>query len=179
MATEKKTQKWTPAQKKEHIEKIQKLVEKLKRENKLENFTGITPEQIEEKFNRINSPMIVGQSWGSTTPGGTVPYTVSVYNPDATTAIWLFVHVWVGSGNVDPNTGTFLLNVDTRFPRLTKTATTGFSLAPGASTTLSFSIAVPSTVQLTGYIGNSCLMQFNWHDIGTYLDRGVFVFAVT
>lgn len=44
-------------QKKEHTEKILKLVAKLKRENKLENFTAITLEQIEEKFKRLNSPM--------------------------------------------------------------------------------------------------------------------------
>jgi hypothetical protein len=179
MPTEKKTPKWTAKQKKDHIEKIQKLVEKLKRENKLENFTAITPEQIEEKFKRINSPMIVGQGWSNTTPGGTVAYSVTVYNPDPITVGRLFVHVWVGPGNVDPNTGSFLLNVDNRFPRLTQTATLGFSLASGASTTLSFSLAVPSTVQKTGYIGNSCLMQFNWHDIGKYLDRGVFVFDVS
>jgi hypothetical protein len=122
--------------------------------------------------------MIVGQGWNGAIPGGNVNYSVTVYNPDPTTAIWLFVHVWVGSGNVDANNGTFLLNVDTRFPRLTQTAPTGFSLASGASTTLNFTLAVPAAIQKTGYIGNSCLMQFNWHDTGKYLDRGVFVFVV-
>ena len=176
----KKDTKWTPAQKKEHIAKIQKLVVKFKSENKLENFTAITPEQIEKKFKRINSPMIVSQGWsGTTTPGGTVNYSVYIYNPDPAAANYLFVHVWVGTANVDPITGSFLLNVDNRFSRLTQTAPTGFSMAPGASTMLSFSLAVPSSIQKTGYIGNSCLMQFNWHDTGNYLDRGVFVFAVS
>lgn len=57
MATKKTFPKWTLAKKKEHTEKILKLVAKLKRENKLENFTAITLEQIEEKFKRLNSPM--------------------------------------------------------------------------------------------------------------------------
>jgi hypothetical protein len=84
-----------------------------------------------------------------------------------------------GSGNVDPVTGTFLLNVDTRFPRLTQPIFDGLTLASGASGTLSFALKVPATVEKTNYLGNSCLMRFNWHDIGTYLDRGVFVFGVT
>jgi hypothetical protein len=171
--------KWTNAQIKEHIKKILEVVEKHKKENKEENFTGITYEEIEKKFKRVNSPMIVSQGWNSTTPGGIINYNLGIYNPDPTQAIWLFAHVWVGSGNVDPIVGTFLSNVDTRFSRLTQPSFAGLSLAPGASATLSFSLVVPSTAEKTNYIGNSCLMNFNWHDVGTYLDRGVFVFAVS
>jgi hypothetical protein len=123
--------------------------------------------------------MIVSQGWNNTTLGGTVNYSLGHYNPDPTQAIWLFGHVWVGSGNVDPTVGTFLLNVDPRFPRLTQPAFSGLTLAAGASATLTFALKVPSTVEKTNYLGNSSLMQFNWHDVGTYLDRGVFVFAVT
>src|SRR6266571_403302 len=43
-----------------------------------------------------------------------------IYNPDAKPAYNLYGLIWVGSGNVDPAVGTFLLNVDTRFPRLTQ-----------------------------------------------------------
>jgi len=171
--------KWTAAQIKEHTKKILALVETNKKENKREHFTGISPEEIEKKFKRVNSPMIVSQSWNSTTPGGTVNYNLGLYNPDPTTSIWLFAHVWVGSGNVDPVVGTFLSNIDTRFPRLTQPNFAGLSLAPGASANLSFALKVPTTVQKTNYLGNSCLMRFNWHDVGTYLDRGIFVFAVT
>lgn len=171
-------QKWTNAEIKKHTNKILELVEQFRKKNKEENFTGITKEELDKKFKRINSPMIVSQSWGGTTPGGNINYNVGIYNPDPTLAIWLFVHVFVGSGNVDPVTGSFLSNIDTRFPRLTQTAPTGFSLAPGDSTVLNFTLKVPATVEKTGYIGNSCLMQVNWHDIGTYLDRGVFIFAV-
>jgi hypothetical protein len=164
---------------KEKVKKVQDAIEKHKRENKEENFTGLTPEEIEKKLKRANSPIIVSQGWGSTVPGGTVNYSLGVHNPDPTQANWLFAHVWVGSGNVDPDVGTFLDNVDPRFPRLTQPAFSGLTLAAGGSSTLSFALKVPDTAEKTNYIGNSCLMRFNWHDIGTYLDRGVFVFAVS
>jgi len=175
-----KKPKWTAEQIKEHTKKILDFVERQKKENKYENFTGITQQEIGNKFNRINSPMIVSQSWsGSTTPGGTINYNLGIYNPDTGTSIWMFAHVWIGSGNVDPVTGTFLSNVDTRFPRLTQPGFAGLTLASGASAILNYSLKVPATAEKTNYLGNSCLMKFNWHDIGTYLDRSVFVFAVT
>ncbi len=182
MANKSKNKEWTKAEIEEHIKKIQKVIEEQKRlVKKGESFTAITPEDIKMKLKRVFSPMIVSQtgSWTSpTVPGGTITYNVGLYNPDPTQAIWLFAHVWVGSGNVDPTVGTFLLNVDTRFPRLTQPGFAGLTLAAGASTVLSFTLKVPSTVEKTNYLGNCCLMQFNWHDIGKYLDRGVFVFTV-
>jgi hypothetical protein len=90
----------------------------------------------------------------------------------------IFVHNWIGSGNIDPILGTFLLNVDSRFPRQTMPSFPGTTLAPSASTSFAFNIAIPAGVQKTNYLGNSCLMQFNWHDRGLYLDRSVFVFNV-
>ena len=106
-------------------------------------------------------------------------YSATIFNPDPTTARDLYMHVWIGSGNVDPTVGTFLLNVDTRFARLTEPAAFGLSLAPGASSRFDFTITVPATVQRTKYLGASCLMRFNYNDVGQYLDRGVFPFAVT
>lgn len=179
MPAKSKKGKWTAKQIKEHIRKIQEVTEKQKREHKGEHFTAITPEEIEKKLKRTKSPMIVSQSWNSSVPGGTVNYDLGLYNPDPTQAIWLFAHVWVGSGNVDPTIGTFLLNVDTRFASLTEPNFSGLTLAAGASATLSFALKVPSTIEKTKYLGNSCLMRFNWHDVGTYLDRGIFVFAVS
>ena len=179
MATKSGPKKFTADEVKAQVERIQKAVEKHKKENKGEHFTSVTPEEIEKKLKRVKSPMIVSQGWNSTTPGGTVNYSLGIFNPDPTQAIWLFAHVWVGSGNVDPVVGTFLLNVDTRFPRLTEPVFFGLSLAPGASAILNYALKVPSSVEKTNYLGNSCLMQFNWHDVGTYLDRGVFVFQVS
>jgi len=177
MAT--KRVKWSEAQIKTHIQKIQKVIEQGKRANKGEHFIGITPEQVRDKFKRVNSPMIVFQGWNSTTPGGIVNLDVGLYNPDPTLAIWLFAHVWVGSGNIDPTVGTFLLNVDTRFPQLTEPAFSGLDLAAGASATLSYALKVPATVEKTNYLGNTCLMQFNWFNVGLDLERANFVFAVS
>jgi hypothetical protein len=175
--------KWTKAQIKEQTKRILEVVEEHKRlVKKGEGFTAVTPEDIERKLTRVNSPMIVSQSgsWTtSTPPGGTFTYNLGLFNPDPTQAIWLFAHVWVGSGNVDPVTGTFLLNVDARFPRLTLPGFAGLTLPASGQTVLKFTMKVPSTVEKTNYLGNSCLLQVNWHDLGQYLDRGVFVFAVS
>jgi len=179
MPAKSKRRRLTAAQINEHIRTIQKAIKKHKRENKGEHFTAVTPEEIEKKLKRINSPMIISQGWSGTAPGGTVNYNLGVYNSDPTQAIWLLAHVWVGSGNIDRTVGTFLLNVDARFSRLTQPVFPGLTLAAGAFAILNFTIKVPSTVEETNYLGNSCLMQFNWHDIETYLDRGVFVFAVS
>ncbi|WP_420209133.1 hypothetical protein [Candidatus Electronema sp. JC] len=178
MATQSTQTKFTESQVKEHIQRIEKVTEKHSSENREEHFTCVTPDEIERKLKRVNSPMIVSQGWGSAAPGGTVNYSLGIYNPDPTQAIWLFAHVWVGSGNIDPTVGTFLQNIDTRFPRLTEPSSSGLALAAGASTTLNFSLVIPATIERTNYLGNSCLMSLNWHDIGTYLDRGVFVFRV-
>ena len=172
--------KFTPAEVKKHTSWILERAEELKKNKKKdENVTTITAEEIDAKLKRVNSPMIIGQSWSNVPLGGTFTYNVTIYNPDPTTAIWTFAYVFVGSGNVDPVTGTFLLNVDTRFPRLTQPDFAGMSIPSGGSVTQSFSIKVPATVEKTNYLGNTALMQFNWHDIGKYLDRSVFVFKVT
>lgn len=171
--------KLTAKQIKEQTEKVQAAIAKHKRENKEEHFTSLTAEEIAAKLKRVNSPMIVSQGWSGTTPGGTFNYSVGIQNPDPTSAGSLYVHVWVGSGNVDPTVGTFLINVDPRFPRLTQPPAFGVTLAPGASTTLTFAIAVPAGIQKTVYLGNSCLMQLSYHDVGKYLDRGSFPFNVT
>jgi hypothetical protein len=181
MATKKKStrKKLTSAQIKEQTKKIQDAIDKHKREHRDENFAALTPEEIERKLKRTNSPMMVSASWGSAPPGGTFNYNVGILNPDPVADNSLYVHVWVGSGNVDPTVGTFLLNVDTRFPRLTEPKVFGLALAPGASSTLSFTIKVPTMVEKSNYLLNACLMRANTFDVGQYLDRGVFPFAVT
>jgi hypothetical protein len=179
MAAKSGQKKWTRSQIKEQIRQIQQAIEKHKHASPGEHFTAITPEEIEKKLKRVRSPMIVSQGWNDAALGGTVNFNLGLFNPDPPQAIWLFAHVFVGSGNVDPTAGTFLLNVDPRFPRLTQPAFAGLTLAAGASATLAFALKVPPTVEKTNYFGNSCLMQLNWHDVGLYLDRSVFVFAVS
>jgi hypothetical protein len=179
MTAKESGKKWTAAEIKEHTARIQAATEKFKHEGKKQHFLAITPEEIEKKFKRVNSPFIVSQGWNDTTPGGTVNLAVGIYNPDPTEAIWLFAYVAIGSGNVDPVTGTYLLNVDPRFPRLTEPQFAGLTLAPGASTQLNYALQVPATVDATNYLGNTTLMQFNWFDVGTFLDRANFVFNVS
>jgi hypothetical protein len=176
-----KKPKFTPSQIKEHVKKIQDAIEKQKRENQLEHFRSITPDEIEKKLKRVNSPIIVFQGYVfNAIRGGTVPYHLGIYNPDPTTARDMFAHVWVGSGNVDPTVGTFLTNVDTRFPRLTEPGHPGgLDLAPGGFDVLMFALNVPMCVERTNYICETCLMQLNWNDVGEYLDRAMFVFQVT
>lgn len=170
--------KFTEAQIKEHIQRIKKIVEKNRKEYTGEHFTSVTSDEIKRKLNRVNSPMIVSQGWSSASPGGTFDYFLGIYNPDPTQATRLFAHVWVGSGNIDPTVGTFLQNVDTRFPRLTQPTFPGLSLPAGDRATFIFPVVVPATIEKTNYLGNSCLMRSNAFTVGTYLDRCVFVFRV-
>ncbi len=68
----------------------------------------------------------------SAPPGGTLTGRVGITFPDPSAVPEqsdLYVHVWIGSGNIDPVLGTFLSNVDTRFPRLTEPRPPG--LRPG------------------------------------------------
>jgi hypothetical protein len=68
-----------------------------------------------------------------------------------------FVLIWVGTGNADPIVGTFLLNVDTRFPRLMQPI---LSLTSGSYATLNFSLKIPATVEKgQNFMGQSCLMR--------------------
>lgn len=169
----------TAAQIKQHIAAIMKEIEKQRRLARGNAFTAVTPKEVERKLRRVNSPFIDWQTWSGNVPGGgTQSYTVGVYNPDPVAVKNLFVHVWVGSGNVDTVAGTFLMNVDPRFPRALMPAFDGFALGPGASTSVTVTFPVPTGLPTTNYPGNSCLWQANWHDTGRYLDRGVFVFAV-
>lgn len=181
MADERGKTPLTKQQKEEHVKKVlDEIEQQRKKVKKGENFTAPTEEQLRKKLERVNSPYIYFQGWGGVAAGGTFNYNVGIWNPDSFTQVWMFAHVFFGSGNVVSNAGEFLLNVDERFPRLTQPDFAGLTLASGASATLSFSIKVPATVEHpTNYIGNTALVQFNWHDVGTYLDRGVFVVKVT
>lgn len=178
---DKKT-KFTAAQIKETIKKVAEDIEKQKKSvKKGDTFISITPEQIEEKLKRVNSPFISAASWSHPPLGGTSGINISIFNPDPVAVGDLYIHLWVGSGNVDPVTGTFLLNVDARFPRLTMPSVfSGLTtLNPGASVSHSFAMKVPATVEKTNYMATCCLMKFNYLDTGTYLDRGVFPFNVS
>jgi hypothetical protein len=93
----------------------------------------------------------------------------------------LYAQLWVGSGNVDPTIGSFLLNVDTRFPRITQPASfSGLQMAGGPATvaSLAFNLSVPTGIEPLHYTAQTCLFRAGWLDVGQYLDRAMFVFAV-
>ena len=147
-------------------------------EEKRLNFTAVTEEQIYKKLTKKGSPIIVSQSWGHAQPGGTIVYTVGINNPDPYKQIWLFGHVFIGPGNMVTEVGDALCTVDTRFPRLTLPKFAGLKIDPDTTEYLSFSINIPVGIESTNYMGNCFLFKATWHDIGEYLDRGLFVFKV-
>jgi hypothetical protein len=172
MPNKSKAPKWTAKQIKEHIKNIEKAIEKHRKKNKEKYFEAITPEEIEEKLNRVNSPFIKSVGYGDAPHGGTLNLNIGIYNPDPITFRSLYVHTFVGSGNIDPNLGTFLLNVDTRFARLTAPPThSGQTLASEDYTILSFSLDIPPTVEKTVYLLNACLFERGIFSTGTFFDR--------
>lgn len=163
------------------VKKIRETIEreKEKAERKKLQFTAPTDDQLRRKLGKIDSPMIIFQSWPDAPAGGSVNYNVGIHNPDAFTRIWLIVHVFVGPANPVPDPGSALQAVDPRFPRLSQPDFPGLTLAAGDTQTLSFQVAVPATIEPSEYLGNAFLFQADWHDVGSYLDRGFFLFTVT
>jgi hypothetical protein len=180
MPTSKAKKPFTAEEKTKHIKTIQEEVEKQKKKvRKGENFASATEEQLKEKLGRVNSPMIVWESWGSAAPGGTFTYNVGAYNPDPVVQNGLVCYFFVGPGNPISDLASFMLNADARFPKLAQTPPFGFSLNPGETKTISFTVKVPTSAEPGGYLGNSVLFFSNSFDVGTYLDRATFVFQVT
>lgn len=171
----------TEEEKTKHIEKIKEEVEKHRQSVKEgdNSFASATEEQLREKLGRVNSPMIVSAGWSnSAAPGAAINFNVAVYNPDPVDRGVLYCYVFIGPGNVVADTGLFLLNVDARFPRLTEPQY-GFALRPTELRVIQFLIKIPSVVESGSYMGNVALLEPNVFDVGTYLDRGQFVFRVT
>jgi hypothetical protein len=171
----------TAAEQARYFAKLKEEIEKERRKVKEgDSFTAPTDDQLKQKLKRTNTPFIYFQGWTSAVaPGGTISYNVGITNPDPITQTSMFAHVFVGPANVVAAVGDALQIVDTRFPRLTEPKFFGLSIASGASATLTFSIKVPLGIDPSNYLGNTFLFQFNWHDVGTYFDRSVFVFQVT
>lgn len=153
--------------------------ERKNREKKGETFIGLSKEQFEKKMKRVESPFIAWEGWsGTVAPGGTINYTVGVQNPDSFGWDNLAVSVSIGNRNPIVSNDEFLTTFDARFPTYAKPQPFGFSLAPGASTTQSFTIRIPAGIEKTGYFGNAVLQQLSFLDVGKYLDRGVIFFEV-
>jgi hypothetical protein len=142
-------------------------------------FLPITREEFDAKLKRVNSPMIVSQSWDdNAAPGGVINYTVGVLNPDPTAWDSLAVALSIGNRNAIAGRDLFYNNFDARFPTYAQGAPIGFSLAPGESKAFSFAISVPNNIEKTGYLGNVVVQRLSFYDVGTYFDRGCFFFEV-
>lgn len=178
-------QKRSPAEIKRLIDAITTEIAKHKEQHqkKGDTFTSVTQEQLENKLRRAQSPMIIWQGWSNTAPpGGTINYTVGIMNPDPVSWSNLAVEVTVGDRNPITDNDLFLSDRDARFAALAQTPPFGVTLGPSgsptASTSFNFNLTIPNGVEKTGYFGNAVLQQLNFHDVGKYLDRGVFFFGV-
>lgn len=137
-------------------------------------FSSLTEEQIAKKVRgeTAKSPFITGEGWTSGThPGSPATYSVSIFNPDPIGYFPLFVSIFFGLGNFFPNIAEGWDGRDKRWPEL---STAPFSLLSGGSTNQSFNYITPVGIPLSTYPANAVLWRGEFHDIGTYLDRGLF-----
>jgi hypothetical protein len=179
----------TPARLREHTKAFIVASDQVKADSDARghHFTALSQPTVAKRLADPETPFLGMIAWSKQTPpGARVDLSVFVFNSDTNPTPDIYIHVWVGSGNIDQNIGTFLLNVDPRFPRLTRPEFPGllvgdphpFPLHPPGTKRLNFSLAVPSSVEETVYIGNICLMQLGGHKVGRYLGRAAFPFAV-
>jgi hypothetical protein len=143
------------------------------------SFTAPPEDQLLRRATASALPMIVWQSWNSGSPGSTIDYRAGVLNPGPDDVVWVFGHVFVGAANVAPEVGAALAAVDPRFPRLTEPAFAGLTIKAGSTETLQFGLTIPAAAEKTNYMGNLVLYRATWHDPAEYLDRSLFVFAVS
>jgi hypothetical protein len=174
--------KFSPEDVKRHKKNVRDEVEKQRKANKNEHFYGISDEELDKKLSSVESPFISFFSFGSAPPGGTINMSAGVYNPDPITYGFLFIHGFSGSGCPVPATdiGSYLLNVDDRFNRVTQPAWTGLSVAPSTSSPgQNFTLKIPATIEKGRYIWNFALLYLPPILVGKVFDRATFVFTVT
>jgi len=142
-------------------------------------FVALTREQLMEKLERANSPVIIWMNWSNDAlPGGTICHGVGVQNPDPWTWDNLAVAVSVGNRNPIKDDDVFLSDFDRRFPTLAQPHPLGFSLGPLDVASFNFDLRVPCCIEKTGYFGNTVLFQINNYGVGVLLERSAFFFAV-
>ena len=145
---------------KAQIRRIERTIEKLKKESRGRHFASITSDEIERRLKLAKDPFILSLGWDPyTKPGGNIEAHVTVYVFEP--SVWDCLHLWVGSGMVDPGGDTILLNVDTRFPRLTQRPLR-MEQVP-----LKFTLQIPTTIEKTTYFLWFCLLR-------TFHDRKIF-----
>ncbi|GIF90397.1 hypothetical protein [Catellatospora chokoriensis] len=151
-----------------------------------ENFSAMPADEVERRLATSTDPFLTMYGWRKgAPPGGKLDLRLFIHDSVEYPTPKVFVHVWVGSGNIDSGVDTFLANVDSRFPRLTRPEYPGlaegdphkFPLPPGIKR-LDFELALPAPLEESVYLGNICLMQLDNYAAGRMFGRGVFPFAV-
>jgi hypothetical protein len=186
--------KLTADQIKEQAKRIAEGLERTKQpQGKGKIFRQIQLGDAQKRLETTGDPFFYGAFWDAfAPPGGIIGLRTFIWNPShPNLASHVYIHVWIGAGIIDPVVGTFLSNVDTRFPRLTEPGSFGLRpgmMAPDTSgfepnvMSLDFAIKVPAEIEPSNYVGNMCLMRLGdigaSDDIGQYLDRAHFVFKV-
>jgi hypothetical protein len=151
-------------------------IELLRQEAQLRGlaFTAPSEEELTRKIagETAQSPFVSGQSWSSTVPqGGSASYTVHVANPDSNGYFPLFATIFFGMANFLRDIGVGPAGRNLKWPYISSPP---FSLAAGASASQVFSYQIPAGIPLATYTGNAVLWRGGLHDVGAYLDRGLF-----
>jgi hypothetical protein len=154
-------------------------------------FDAIGPADARARLTASADPFFGGFGWTlSALPGGVITGRVSVEFPTPAAVppnSNVYVHVWVSPGSVDPAIGTYLLNVDPRFPRLSEPRVPGlqpgFTQVPEFPTSpdrslLNFDLRVPDDAEPSVYLGNMCLLRLSPFSVGDVLGRASFAFRV-
>jgi hypothetical protein len=166
----------------QHLQKIQASTESevaLVEGSPRDLLSSPSPQEVAAKLAKGAQPMIVSQSWSAAAPaGGAIAYRVGIYNPDTKARGSLYVYVFVGPANPVPEPGAALANCDSRFPKLTLPPVFGLTLDPGVTKYLDFTLPIPAGAEKSNYLGNAFLLQIQYHDVGSYLDRSAFPFEV-
>jgi len=137
-------------------------------------FSSVPEERLAAKIRgeAAKSPYIYAQSWTSgTTIGASAYYTVYVSNPDPVGYNPVFVSVFFGAANFLDDIAEALAGRDDRWPYL---STSPFGLAAAATTSKTFNYSVPTGIAVSTYLGNSLVWKGEYHDKGSYFDRGFF-----
>ncbi|MFO0757163.1 MAG: hypothetical protein U0359_11780 [Byssovorax sp.] len=122
-------------------------------------------------------PQILGQGWTSgTSAGSNASYSVYIANPGTQSYFPMFVTMFFGLANFAPDIIEGFEGRDLAWPYRT---TERFTLAAGANVTKTFNYVVPPGTGGNTYTGNAVVWAGNWHDIGTYCDRGLFDITVS
>jgi hypothetical protein len=158
------------------VSKIQEEMEMIVHEAKMKGleYSVLSEEELVRKIKRetSKSPYIYAQSWTSGThPGSPAVYTVYISNPDPGSYYPMFVTIFFGLANFLNDISGGLAARNTDWPYISSES---FSLASGSRTSKTFRYTTPASAALGTYLGNSIVWRGQWHDKGTYFDRGLF-----